>query len=44
MTFCSWYLNDMDTKLNQLEKNVDTCLTEAMCKDERQQHSWIENT
>ena len=29
MTFCSWYLNDMDTKLNQLEKNVDTCLTEA---------------
>jgi len=29
MTFCSWYFDDMDTKLNKLEKNVDTCLTEA---------------
>jgi hypothetical protein len=25
MTFCSWYLHDMDTKLNRLERNVDFC-------------------
>ena len=25
MTFCSWYLHDMDTKLNRLERNVDSC-------------------
>lgn len=29
MTFCSWYFDDMDTKLNQLERNVDTCPAEA---------------
>ena len=29
MTFCSWYFDDMDTKLNQLERNVDTCPSEA---------------
>ena len=29
MTFCSWYFDDMDTKLNRLERNVDTCPSEA---------------
>ena len=29
MTFCSWYLHDMDTKFNRLERNVDASQNEA---------------
>uniref|UniRef100_A0A2N9FEG8 Transposase-associated domain-containing protein n=1 Tax=Fagus sylvatica TaxID=28930 RepID=A0A2N9FEG8_FAGSY len=29
MTFCSWYLHDMDTKFNRPERNVDASQNEA---------------
>ena len=29
MTFCSWYLHDMDTKFNRPERNADTSQNEA---------------